>query len=158
MCHGMHGRRIGCQIGLLVIFHFIEKLITLHVPSNGLLNVYIQQLNKVRYLTVVQIFPFASTSWYSRNTTKLNTTELDKLAHLTVRETATLSSQSLVRFPDPPYAMTLSSLAGQIRAHHPVTAGVGLGFWVVPSSHMLKTKFLCHYKKSRSQAVESQNF
>ena len=62
ICHGMIGRRIGCQIGLLVIFHFIEKLITLHVPSNGLLNVYIQQLNKVRYLTVVQIFPFASTS------------------------------------------------------------------------------------------------
>ena len=26
----------------------------------------------------------------------------------------------------------------------PVTAGVGLGFWVVPSSHMLKTEFLCH--------------
>ena len=27
----------------------------------------------------------------------------------------------------------------------PVTAGVGLGFWVVPSSHMLKTEFLCHF-------------
>ena len=26
----------------------------------------------------------------------------------------------------------------------PVTAGAGLGFWVVPSSHMLKTEFLCH--------------
>ena len=26
----------------------------------------------------------------------------------------------------------------------PVTAGVGLGFWVVPSSHMLKTESLCH--------------
>ena len=26
-----------------------------------------------------------------------------------------------------------------------VTAGVGLGFWVVPSSHMLKTEFLCHF-------------
>ena len=23
--------------------------------------------------------------------------------------------------------------------------GVGLGFWVVPSSHMLKTEFLCHF-------------
>ena len=27
----------------------------------------------------------------------------------------------------------------------PITAGVGLGFWVVPSSHMLKTEFLCHF-------------
>ena len=27
----------------------------------------------------------------------------------------------------------------------PVTAGVGLGFWVVPSSHVLKTEFLCHF-------------
>ena len=27
----------------------------------------------------------------------------------------------------------------------PVTTGVGLGFWVVPSSHMLKTEFLCHF-------------
>ena len=25
-----------------------------------------------------------------------------------------------------------------------IPAGVGLGFWVVPSSHMLKTEFLCH--------------
>ena len=25
----------------------------------------------------------------------------------------------------------------------PITAGVGLGFWVVPSSHMLKTEFPC---------------
>ena len=27
----------------------------------------------------------------------------------------------------------------------PVTAGVGPGFLVVPSSHMLKTKFHCHF-------------
>ena len=27
----------------------------------------------------------------------------------------------------------------------PVTTGVGLGFWVVPSSHMLKTEYLCHF-------------
>ena len=27
----------------------------------------------------------------------------------------------------------------------PVTTGVGLGFWVVPSSHMLKTEYPCHF-------------
>merc|ERR1712105_284579 len=27
----------------------------------------------------------------------------------------------------------------------PVTTGVGLGFWVVPSSHILKTEYPCHF-------------
>ena len=27
----------------------------------------------------------------------------------------------------------------------PVTTDVGLGFWVVPSSHMLKTEYPCHF-------------
>ena len=48
---------------------------------------------------------------------------------------------SLARILSPTYHSFQPRTAPEL----PVTTGVGLGFWVVPSSHMLKTEFLCHF-------------